>query len=55
MCGKCASNKSDVAAVVKELRYGEWFILMQLATYMDPIVFDDVIRQLRNRLDLNAK
>ena len=49
-CGRSkSSNRGDVAIVMNELWFGDWFILMQLCKNMNPIVFHDVVTDLRDR------
>ena len=46
-----SSNRDDVAIVMEKLWFGDWFILMQLCKNMNPIVFHDLVTDLRDRMD----
>ena len=43
-----SSNRDDVLIVTEKLWFGDWFILMQLCKNMNPIVFHDLITDLRD-------
>ena len=45
-----SSNRDDVAIVTEKLWFGDWFILMQLCKNMNPIVFHDLVTDLRDRM-----
>eukprot|EP00092_Neocalanus_flemingeri_P035835 GFUD01039015.1.p1 GENE.GFUD01039015.1~~GFUD01039015.1.p1 ORF type:complete len:398 (-),score=70.77 GFUD01039015.1:273-1466(-) len=51
-CGRSkSSNRGDVAIVMEKLWFGDWFILMQLCKNMNPMVFHDLVTDLRDRMD----
>jgi len=51
-CGRSkSSNRGDVLIVMEKLWFGDWFILMQLCKNMDPMVFHDLVTDLRDRMD----
>merc|ERR1712226_1538467 len=51
-CGRAkSSNRADIAIVMEKFWFGDWFILMQLCKNMDPMVFHDLVSDLRDRID----
>ena len=51
-CGRSeTSNRGDIAIVMKKFWFGDWFILMQLCKEIHPVVFHEVVLELRDRLD----
>jgi len=51
-CGRAkSSNRGDIALVMDKCWFGDWFILMQLCKNMDPMIFHDLVTDLRDRLD----
>jgi len=46
-----SSNKGDIAMVMQNLWFGDWFILMQLCNNMNPMVFHDLVTDLREKMD----
>ena len=50
-----SSNRGDVAIVNEKLWFGDWFILMQLCKNMNPMVFHDLVTDLRDRMDPNRE
>jgi len=51
-CGRAKScNRDDIAQVMDKFWFGDWFILMQLCKNMDPMIFHDLVSDLRDRMD----
>ena len=51
-CGRAKSNcREDVATIMKNLWFGDWFILMQLCKHMDPMVFHDLVVDLAVQME----
>lgn len=51
-CGRSkSSNRGDVAIIMEKMWFGDWFILMQLCKNMNPMVFHDLVTDLRDRMD----
>ncbi|XP_023329396.1 innexin inx2 isoform X2 [Eurytemora carolleeae] len=51
-CGRAKSNsKDDISVVMEKLWFGDWFILMQLCKNMNPMIFHDLVIDLRDRMD----
>ena len=51
-CGRSeTSNRGDIAIVMKKFWFGDWFILMQLCKEIHPVVFHEMVLELRDRLD----
>jgi hypothetical protein len=49
-CGRSkSSNRADVAIIMEKMWLGDWFILMQLCQNMNPMVFHDLVTDLRDR------
>jgi len=52
LCHRAKSSaKEDISYIVRKCDYGDWFILMQLAKHVNPIVFHDVILDFKDELD----
>jgi len=51
-CGRAkSSHRADVAIVMEKLWFGDWFILMQLCKNMNAMVFEDLVVDLKDRMD----
>jgi len=46
-----SSNCTDIAIVMDRLWFGDWFILMQLCKNMDPIVFHELVLDLKEKME----
>eukprot|EP00095_Tigriopus_kingsejongensis_P008612 maker-scaffold147_size311475-snap-gene-2.15 protein:Tk08612 transcript:maker-scaffold147_size311475-snap-gene-2.15-mRNA-1 annotation:"innexin inx2" len=44
-------NRSDIGTVLEKANYGDWFILMQLSKYVNANVFQELLLDLRDRID----
>ena len=52
LCNRAKSNdKHHIANVMRKCFYGDWFILMQLAKHLNPVVYHDVIIELNHRME----
>jgi len=50
-CGRSkSSSRNDIAVIMKKFWFGDWFILMQLCKNMDPMVFHELVIDLRDRI-----
>jgi len=50
-CGRAkSSNRGDIQVIMDKFWFGDWFILMQLCKHMDPMVFHDLVIDLRDRI-----
>jgi len=50
-CGRSkSSDRKDVHIIMEKMWFGDWFILMQLCKNMNPMVFHDLVTDLRDRL-----
>merc|ERR1719362_1701450 len=51
-CGRAKSNSHDDISIVSEkLWFGDWFILMQICKNISPVIFHDLVIDLRDRMD----
>jgi len=46
-----SSSRNDINTVMEKLWFGDWFILMQLCKNMNPMIFHDLVIDLRDRMD----
>jgi len=51
-CSRAKSSSCvDIAVVMDRLWFGDWFILMQLCKNMDPVVFHELVLDLKERVE----
>jgi len=52
MCNRAqSSTKEDLSFIVRKCNYGDWFLIMQLAKHINPVIFYDFVLDLKLQMD----